>query len=327
MAMSEANAAAGSARIREAARALSFRAATSADIPELCRLFAEVFGATMTPAIWRWKYHGMPGSDAVNVVGCDHEGRIRAHMGAQVFPGELVQGSSMPWMHGCDALVAKDARGSSGRNGAFGGVVRHLQGQIDARYPNGVCYGFPGERPFLLGERLGFYRSLHRIHLAELETDSPTFPRAYRWRRIHCEAHVESLAELNLGAGRPGVARTEDYLRWRFDRHPIRDYSAWIWRAGWRRWEAVVVEKQRDTWTIVECLGVSSLPGRVLGQLARAAREAGCIRLRWDAAWTTSDLTGAMRQATGIVAVWIRTPGDAGTPPGTIMQPADTDVF
>lgn len=305
---------------------LFFRAATAADIPALCRLFTQVFRSPMTPAAWEWKYGVTQERDAINVVGVGVDGSIAAHMGAQVYRAPGVRASVPVWIHGCDVMVAPGARGIPSRNGTYGRIVQALQLDVDRRYPGAFCFGFPGERPYRLGERLGFYRRLHEICLAEYALEAKGM-RSYRWIGLQAIATAEELGSAATDCTRFGVVRTPSYLRWRYDLHPTRRYGAWLWRSGWRRYFGLLVEMLPDAWTVVDLIGTDSLDRSIFAKLARAARDAGCRWLRWDDCWTRGAIAGVHLKPTGIVAVWIRTPAGRHEKSGLCLTPSDTDVF
>ncbi|AHF00129.1 hypothetical protein THITH_10040 [Thioalkalivibrio paradoxus ARh 1] len=280
----------------------------------------------MPSALWRWKYRRSAALDAINVVGCTDDGEIQAHMGAQVYRDDWVHGSVSPWIHGCDVMVHPAMRGSPSLGGAYGGIVRALQNAIDARYPGGFCFGFPGERPFRLGERLDFYRPLHRMALAQRNCEGIS-PSRGLWPRLKRLPATEELADLNGRSTIHGIRRSAEYLHWRYDSHPARTYGTWVWRTGWRRFEGFVVEEGADHWTVVDVLGAAAPDRAALDRLASPARHAGRQALRWDADWTPNGVRGAEVRPTGIVCVWIRTPEGRCETPAPRFRPGDTDVF
>lgn len=305
---------------------LSFRVANSNDTYALCQLFAKVFAIPMTPAHWTWKYTTDALQDSINIVGVDTAGNIVTHMGAQVHHAVNTVTYVPVWIHGCDMMIHPDYRGNPTASGVFAQTVNALQQTIDQRFPKAFCYGFPGVRPYRLGQRIGCYQEMHRINLAVL-----TIPEHLRAKilapKLTPVRTVELAAIMQTDPHRYGINNTEDYLNWRYEKHPARSYQAFVWRIGWRRYAGLVVEKQPGSWTVVEISGIATLTSRLIYALAACARHAGCHQLRWDNHWTQTPEPLAALQDTGIVAVWIKTPQGICEKEKLYLTPAATDVF
>jgi hypothetical protein len=133
-----------------------------------------------------------------------------------------------------------------------------LREALRTRFPGVYSYGFPGERPFRMGERIGFYRRLYVCREARLVPASPQARGAWAWRArpidwggarppgaaldvdpcaaaaIDPERAGRALHTLDriwsrLGPLQPApmVARTGAWLAWRYRDHPRNVYRVW----------------------------------------------------------------------------------------------------
>jgi hypothetical protein len=133
----------------------------------LRELFATVFGEQRTSEEWRWKYDasralaasGWLYRCADSVVALDEDGRLVAHAGALTLPGWR-EGRPIAIVQVCDVMVHPEHRGGLGRNNLFTLMLRDLLARIAERLPTAFRYGFPGWRPYLIGERSGVYERL-----------------------------------------------------------------------------------------------------------------------------------------------------------------------
>jgi hypothetical protein len=305
-------------------------------VEEACALFADVYGHPISPQAWRWKYADGPRLGQVNIVARATGGRLLGHIGASVFPGHW-KGQSLPMVQVCDVMLRREARGGLARDGVYPRMMAALQQRLAARHPGAYAYGFPGERPFVLGERLGDYRRLYTCHEAR-----PTAGALAGWRRWSWRARPVAWSDASwldqdwqhLAARQPAplLVRSAAYLAWRYRDHPSLGYRLWRMRhwgqpAGW-----MVSRKLHDG---SECLVDALLP-----DAARAGAPA-CAALwralhdptgkgqgkadRMDPLATWLPLPGAT--PTQIVAIEIRVDGWHPEMPAPLFQPGDTDVY
>ena len=294
-------------------------------VVDLCQLFRTVFHAEITPAAWRWKYQDAALLGHVNVVLAEGA-QILGHAGALILPGVL-DGAPVPIAQVCDVMLSPDARGGAGPRGAYAVFMRGLIGVLQARIPEGMYYGFPGDRPFRLGERLGFYRGTGRIR----ENLRPTAAKGRGfWRASPLgwnDARIDAMWSRH--AHRPGcrLVRDRRYLAWRYERHPGRTYQLLgikrgLSLAGW-----VVLHRRDDEILIVDRLVDESALDRILDVVGGWADSQGARQLVW---WQ-GDLSGqaqagATVRDTGMIGMVM--PFSAArfahvSPP---WQPGDTDV-
>jgi hypothetical protein len=149
---------------------------------EICALFEQVFGGSMSEALWRWKYDGGRGCASGARADDDAQGALLAHYGGTArmlcLGNTTIAGVQMG-----DVMVRPDARGVLSRSGPFARVTRHF---IDERVGDGLRYavgfGFPNARHARLGELLGLYRALGEVRELAWPAANPTGQAAWRWR-------------------------------------------------------------------------------------------------------------------------------------------------
>ena len=206
-----------------------------AQIPAACALFESVFGHSISPQQWHWKYLEGPRLGYLNLVIRDESGTLLGHFGASVFPG-VCRGVSLPMAHLCDVMVAPGARGGLNPSGVYPRLLVEMQRRLMTIYPGAFAYGYPGQRPFKLGERLGFYRRLYVCTEAVVQEPVRRRPRWLGWRVAPNAWDLEFAdriwSRLRASQNRPTVERTGNYLAWRYRDHPRHQYRFWLLRRG-----------------------------------------------------------------------------------------------
>lgn len=303
------------------------------DIPSVCDLFRRVFQVPMTERHWRWKYLEAPALSHVNMVAQDAQGRLVGHVGATVWSGSLGE-QPLRLAHACDVMVCPSVRGGLGADS----VYRRLMGALDAAVrkvgPHDwplYLFGFPGQTPARLGERMGIYRRLGICHATRLDGAAarPLLRSWWRWMveplpwDVALTQHDALCRSLpRAPADTPVLFKDATYLRWRYAQHPDRTYQYWGLRRHWGRMRGWIVTRQQPgvPYVVDGALPSGASAAQVLAALGEASG-------RWD--WHTwwGD-TGLAAQATPIVAVEFSGCGQfhpQWRPP--LFQPGDTDVF
>ncbi|MFN3985310.1 MAG: GNAT family N-acetyltransferase [Rhodocyclaceae bacterium] len=297
-----------------------------AAVEDLCGLFATVFHKAVEPAAWRWKYQDAALSGHVNVV-LEGEGGILGHAGAVILPG-VFDGEPVPIAQVCDVMLSPDARGGAGPRGAYATFMNGLIAALQSRIPQGMFYGFPGERPFRLGERLGFYRGTGRIHEYVIDA-RPSHARLWRLCRLDwADARID--ARWRDAAGRPGcrLVRDRRYLDWRYARNPHRPYLLIGVRSGLALSGWLVLHRAgEEMWLVDHGLEDAALQA-LLPALRGWVHARGARRLVW---WQ-GDLSaegvpaGAQARDTGMVGVVMPSSAARFAACQPAWQPGDTDV-
>ncbi len=298
-------------------------------IDAACALFLQVFSVEISPVMWRWKYQGRAQLGAINLVAYDAEGALVGHAGAVVLPG-VDQGQPRAMVQICDVMVAAHHRGGKGDKAVYPALMRAMRAAINARFAGAYAYGFPGARPFLLGERLGFYRRAYEI--AE-QTITPLSVSAPWWSLNRIDVlgqetlplHSARLQKLWQYTAKstlsPTVVRDAAYVIWRYAQHPARRYTLLMLRSGWRDAAWWMVAHEGETLRVVDALGHKARSASALKLLAVWASGQGYVRLLgWRLAISLSETN------TGIVAMQFAL-DDIEAVREPCFMPGDLDIF
>lgn len=297
-------------------------------VESLCELFREVFHKRVTPEEWRWKYHDPALAGHQNVVLSDEAGAVVGHAGAIILPG-WVGGKSVPVAQICDVMLSKSARGRAGPTGCYAAFMSGLFEHLRNRIPQGLYYGFPGKRPFLLGERLGFYRGTGAIRewrVAVTALQNSLWP----WWRLDDldwdDARLDRLWR-DRAAHHPGIVILDrNYLCWRYRRNPAHRYRLLGVYAGWKLVGWVVVTRQDGILRCIDRLLDETRFDAVLALLARIGRTSGAHELAW---WGTDPAppAGAVATDTGIISTVVTASAPEFADTNPFWQPGDVDVY
>jgi hypothetical protein len=301
---------------------------SSAEVPSFCALFHTVFGASVTPRQWAWKYTQGPRLGSVNIVARDHQGNIVGHAGASVFPGICTQ-SSLAMAQVCDVMVSKNLRGGFEASGVYHRLMQALQNTLHQSFTNPYAYGFAGVRPFKLGQRMGFYRESHLCRPGYLHHLPPhKVPRLWSVQAAHWDAQrLDRLwAPYAKSISLPTVSRTGAFLQWRYASHPNNTYKLWVVRhllqdKGW----FITRTLPNDEVCVIDAL----LPDHAHAPTLTAALDAALTRVQgralpifaWNLQTPQSTLVEPVVGGEVKVAQWHT------QLPHPAFHPGDTDVF
>ena len=113
------------------------------EMPEIRALFAQVFGHSMSDALWRWKYDAGRG---IATGTRDEQGRLLAHYGGTARALQ-VNGVAVSAVQLGDVMVAAQARGILSRRGPFAtAATAFLQHHIGSPSAYALGFGFPNQR-------------------------------------------------------------------------------------------------------------------------------------------------------------------------------------
>lgn len=246
------------------------------DEAAIIALFGLVFGQVLTEAHWRWKYLGASSALPVARLAFNAAGELVGHAGA-IFLQGWRQGRLLPFFQICDVMVHPVARGQLGKRNLFTQLVRELQEGVAERWPTAFAYGFPGRRPFRLGEYARVYGaveracSLHRA--AQKSLGSWLGVRPLKWDDPRLDALWERCApELPLA-----LVRDRAYLYWRYATHPFRHYQLFGLSIrsdpgllGW-----AVIHQEKHQLCIIDLLVPRHILNEALIALERLATDCG----------------------------------------------------
>lgn len=250
---------------------------------EVLDLFAQVFGGTMPPDLWHWKYGDGRGL-ATGTRGDD--GRLLAHYGGTART-LMRAGQPMEGVQLGDVMVAQDVRGILSRRGPFATAARgFLERHVGTEAGFACGFGFPNDRAARLGEALGLYETVGTILQVQWPAMRPAraLEARVRWRLAPIDwSHADTPARLDalwaelLAAplARQCVLPRRDAAWWRhrFGNHPQAPYRCfWVHR----RWSgqllgAVALRPSAHAGGPWELLDWLAPPDR-MGSMVAAAR-------------------------------------------------------
>lgn len=236
----------------------------SGDEESIVTLFGLVFKIPMTLQQWRWKYGGDGVKTVYSMVATDDSDTIVGHAGAIPLRGHY-RGEKRPVFQICDVMIHPQARGYN----LFALLLRELLTAIVEGHPRAFCYGFPGRRPFLLGQRVRVYDQI------ELAVETLLRPARAAFTLLATgilDWHSPQLDQLWMRLAsqyRLTLIRDGRYLCWRYAEHPVHAYRLiglyLINRLiGW-----AVIREDRDRLLIVDLL----IPRRWLGPSLHALNK------------------------------------------------------
>lgn len=244
-------------------------------------LFEQVFGHSMSEALWRWKYDGGRGCATGTR---DEDGALLAHYGGTartlVCEGQPLQAVQLG-----DVMVKVQARGILSRQGPFATATQaFLQNHIGSPGGFALGFGFPSARHTRLGEKLGLYTPLGEV--LEVRWNTPSCPTPFwkrpwvcapvDWSAAHTDARLDALWDTLRQTAQGFVLPQRDARWWRhrFANHPDGPYRCWWVRGRFSRriLGAVVLRPGQGAaadWELLDWLGaVQDAP-----TLLAAARE------------------------------------------------------
>lgn len=305
------------------------------DAPEIRALFAQVFGAPMNEALWRWKYAGQRGfASGLRAV----DGTLVAHYGG-TRRSLRAGGQTIAALQMGDVMVRPDARAILSRRGPFAQVTRHfIAHQLGDQAGHALGFGFPGERHARLGERLGLYRSLGEVRQRQWAAVAPGGLGLRRWRLEPLRTgpaglHPHECARLDACWARMQAALTAwvvpvrdgAWCQHRYGAHPQHRYLLrWVrCRLTGRRAGAVVLRPpaQDDAGASWEWLDWIGPPSRMRLALALVRAEAARAQAASVHGWFSAPLLGTfLAPRAGDAA------GDEPSPPDLVVCTACTTV-
>jgi len=210
----------------------------------ITKLFHEVFGREISLEEWRWKYTGEGNKKVYSAVAIDERDRIVAHYGGMphrmIYQGREVYGLAIG-----DVMVHAKYRGLR--------LFKEVASMVpEEAVKDGIIlgYGFPNERALRLPEKLGLYEKIEDVCEANKETRFWNNPARYVYKLFplsYDDRRIDDLWEEVKYSYVLSVVRDGDYLRWRYQRHPLFSYELWGLRKRWSsRLRGIAVLRRED---------------------------------------------------------------------------------
>ncbi len=245
--------------------------ACPADESELLALFSKAFGFDMPQTLWCWKYQGLDSSGVL----ARRDGQVVAFYGGIPRTVSLF-GSPATAVQIGDAMVAPEERGVLTRRGPFFLAASHyLRHRVGAGKPFPLAFGFPSQRAYRLGERLGLYAKvgeIMRIDWPALEARPNPLLRTRPFDAAMGAAADRLWLEMAAALSRQIVGvRDFSYLKRRYLGHPTVSYRVFMvsGRISARPFGIIVV---RDDGEELELVDVAAPPER-LAALVKIVRR------------------------------------------------------
>jgi hypothetical protein len=265
------------------------------DMPAVAELFQQVFGQTMSPELWRWKY----GEGRGLAIAARRGGRLAAH-NAGITRQILLFGKPERGLQICDVMAASGERSLLTRRSPFFLTAASLAEIGSAGHLIG--FGFPNRRHMLLADHLGLYQEVSRI--AEIHW-APLPARKRGWIRVravtqkdrHLVDRIWARMARDLKDAVVGV-RDWGYLDHRYLRHPHRRYEVLLARSwlGLRVQGIIVLQQQGQSCELMDLIA----PLRNIPALIGAARRiAGRLGISDIHCWVTQHNAGLFLRSGG----------------------------
>lgn len=236
------------------------------------QLFEQVFGHAMSQPQWDWKYEGSP---LRGTLLCKSDGEAAAFFGGMARP--LVhQGRTYLGVQNGDVMVHPSQRAVFSRRGALYQVASHFfDHHVGPGAEYAFAYGFPSQRHFDLGVKLGLYDSAGRM--MELRWAPMAPRRRWGWRCTPLtEAQlpaIDGLWPLMQESWPDRFLPVRDGARWayRYLRRPEIPYVLLLLRSRWTAKPMAALALRRHP-QHVEWLDYVG-PARHIGVAVEAARQ------------------------------------------------------
>lgn len=299
------------------------------DETAIVELFSAVFGASMTIAQWRWKYAADRDSGPWAQLAFNTAGRLVGHAGAVPLRGWR-QGQPTPFFQIGDVMVHPDARGQLGGRNLFTRLARALLTALAEQGPQVFAYGFPGRRPFLLGQYARVYGEIEPA----LALRRPARRWAWPWLPLRPlawdDARLDRLWQRRAPDHPLTLIRDRDYLHWRYAGNPFHVYRLLGLSLAGRLIGWVVTRREEARLLVIDAL----LPRRWLRPaLAALDRIAVLEGASESIIWLPPDwraVAGSAAQPTGVIVanmVWALPIATAEARANLYYTMGDLDIF
>ncbi|MFI3184749.1 MAG: GNAT family N-acetyltransferase [Methylococcaceae bacterium] len=200
---------------------------------ELLALFQTAFGHEMAPELWRWKYYGLDTLGAL----VRRDGQAIAFYGGMPRAIYLF-GSPATAVQIGDVMVQPEQRGILTRKGPFFLATTSFAERFVGHgklFP--LAFGFPSERAYRLGARLGLYEQVGEIMRVTWPSMQTRPNLKIRIRALEADQHavVDQLWDEMAEALRDQVigVRNWDYVQHRYLNHPTLSYRIFLVSSRW----------------------------------------------------------------------------------------------
>ena len=254
---------------------------------ELLDLFSVAFGHDMTPELWRWKYQGL---NTLGAMVCRDNKPVAFYGG---LPRAIVLfGSPATAVQIGDVMVHPQQRGILTRKGPFFLAAAQFSERFVGHGKQfSLAFGFPSERAYRLGARLGLYEQVGEIMRVSWPALKTRPSLKTRTRPLTPDQHTivnrlwNQMAEA-LSGQVIGV-RDWDYLQRRYFNHPTLNYQIFLVSSRWTG-NPIGIFVMRTLEDSVELLDVITSPEHVPILVHNVRRLAWNLNKPLAYAWITA---------------------------------------
>lgn len=190
------------------------------DAEPLIELFDLVFGATVTPAMWAWKYLPPWASRHYCWVGTVDD-EVVGYMGAVPLRGWL-KGAEVPFFQFADFMAHPDHRL---KYDYFEIAPKVVMADLGEAHPEHLLYGFSSHRAFLWFKKIGLSGLLERARTRCVPVGSDRSSGRFTFAAWEWDApEIDAIWTERRGLIDAGLIRDTTYLGWRYGNHPINGY-------------------------------------------------------------------------------------------------------
>jgi hypothetical protein len=200
---------------------------------EILDLFRDAFGHEMSQQQWRWKYRGLDIQGVL--VRC--EGKVVAFYGGMPRAVHLF-GSPATAVQIGDVMVHPQERGFLKRKGPFFLAASTFSERfVGNNKAYSLAFGFPSERAYRLGARLGLYEQVGEIKRVTWPAIQARPSLKIRIRPLKTDQHTEVdqlWAEMSTAFNDQVIGtRNWDYIQQRYLNHPTLSYQIFLVSSRW----------------------------------------------------------------------------------------------
>jgi GNAT superfamily N-acetyltransferase len=186
----------------------------------LIELFETVFGHTVSPAMWYWKYVPKWTNRHYCYVGRVDD-KVIGYFGAVPLRG-TIDGVETPFFQLADFMVHPDYRL---KYDYFGLGSDRILKDIQESHKDHLVYGFSGHRAFRFLERAKLAGFIGKAQTRYKRLDAVPETRQFEFVELPWKSdEIDAAWEKHRDYIKAGLIRDGDYLRWRYGTHPVNNY-------------------------------------------------------------------------------------------------------
>lgn len=187
---------------------------------ELIELYETVFGHSITPAMWYWKYVPPWAERHYCYIG-KIDGQIIGYFGAVPLRG-MKDGKEIPYFQLADFMVHPEHRL---KHDYFGLGSEKILRDIRESHSEHLVYGFSSHKAFRFLERFGLGGTIESpqtryLRMADAPEDRQFEFVPWEWN----SGLIDTVWERFRPKVKAGLIRDKDYIFWRYGSHPINGY-------------------------------------------------------------------------------------------------------